>query len=67
MIAAARERCADCGNTLPERSPTSPIERRCEDCWWADQTRRWHAGEPVDPLAASVLRHRHGPQPGAQP
>ena len=61
------ERCADCGHTLPERSPTSPVERRCQDCWWADQTRRWHTGEPVHPLAVSVLRRRHGQQPGPQP
>jgi hypothetical protein len=54
------ERCAGCGHPLTERSPSSPPERRCQDCWWAEQTRRYLAGEPVHPMAQTVLQRRHG-------
>ena len=54
------ERCAGCGRPLPERSPSSPPERRCQDCWWAEETRRYHSGAPVHPLAQTVLSRRHG-------
>ena len=54
------ERCAGCGWPLPARSPNSPAERRCQNCWWAEETRRYLAGEPVHRLALSVLRRRHG-------
>jgi hypothetical protein len=49
------ERCAICGCTLPDRSPTSPAIRSCELHWWREQTRRFDAGETVHPLALSVL------------
>lgn len=32
-----RDVCAGCGMVLPKRSPTSPDERRCQDCWHAYQ------------------------------
>jgi hypothetical protein len=54
------ERCAGCGHPLPERSPRSRAERRCQDCWWAEETRRYHGGQPVHPLAQTVLSRRHG-------
>ena len=41
------ERCARYGRALPERSPNSPAERRCQGCRSTEETRRYHAGEPV--------------------
>ena len=55
-----RSNDAPTARPLPERSPNSPDERRCQDCWWADETRRYLAGEPVDGYALPVLRRRHG-------
>jgi len=57
------ERCADCGVRLPKRSASSPAERRCQDCWWTEQDRRYQAGEPVHPLAVTVLARRHSEEP----
>ena len=65
-VADHGERCVDCESPMPPRSPASPNERRCQDCWWADQTRRYVAGDAVHPLAVSVLRTRHGSSPAGE-
>lgn len=47
--------CVSCGVSLPEPSPTSPAIRYCHDHYWAEQLRRFDAGECDDPWVAAWL------------
>ena len=50
-----RDLCATCSVSLPERGPNSPTVRYCEDHWWAEQVRRYDAGEHVADTTVSFL------------